>query len=86
MDAGLSIFPNWLTKTITFDAYNDPIRNYKYRKIWTTAAMACVSMAPSRELKAPSQATYLMNAVQQVYPTLVPSSAKYPRGMKVIEK
>ena len=52
IDADKSLYPNWVSQVITFNALPQG-RAWKYNKIWTAAALACMPIAPShRYLKA----------------------------------
>jgi hypothetical protein len=85
LDGDKSHYPEWISHIIRFNDYAFD-RNWKYRKIWSAAAIACTPMSPSRDLAKSSQSSYVAEAFKALYPTLVPSSSKYPRISQLIQK
>lgn len=85
LDGEKSHYPVWVSHILTFNDIPWE-RNWKYRKIWTAATMACATISPSRDLARSSQPTYVSETLRMMYPAMVPSASQYPGTTNVIQK
>jgi hypothetical protein len=73
-----SIYPVWVSKILVFNQI-PPGRAWKYNKIWSAAALACIPIAPSHQYLKPSafqsRNSNQGQTVARMYQTLVPKSA-----------
>jgi hypothetical protein len=60
---------------------------WKYRKIWSAAALACVPISPSRNyFPGDDEASPASGSILAVYPSLAPSGRNYTRFDRVIRR
>lgn len=82
IDAEKSIYPLWMSRIIVFNSI-PPGRAWKYNKVWSSAAIACIPIAPSHRYLSASALQQLDSNVAETIVTLyqrnVPKSAGNPQ-------
>lgn len=84
-DREATAYPMWVCGNLSFNNF-PPDRVWKYRKVWSAAAIACAPLSPSRDLTQSSKTSYMAENIKAIYPSLVPSSMRYPRIQQLIQK
>jgi hypothetical protein len=76
-----SIYPYWQSQVLVFNQIPSQ-RAWKYNKIWSAAALACLPIAPSKQyLKASALQSFnsnLGNTTAMMYRSMVPKAANDP--------
>jgi hypothetical protein len=78
MDLRRTSYPYWHSQPVTFSEW-PPGTAWKYQKIWSAAAMACIPIAPSKRYLTPEAMQQMQGNITpttiQLYQTLVPKAA-----------
>jgi len=82
-----SVYPMWMSRVVVFNQIPTG-RAWKYNKIWSAAALACLPIAPSKQYLKPSALqsfnSNLGNTTVMMYRSMVPKAANDPVIMKRI--
>lgn len=83
-DQDKSVYPAWVSRTLLFNNFGWD-REWKYRKVWSAAAIACIPISPSRDMKTGDTSSYIASGIKSLYTAMVPSAANNQRLPKRIE-